>query len=866
MNNKKKILNKFTSLFLAILMLVQIPLSSLDVFALGDGNQTTTESIESTETSETTPTTPEENSSEITSNDIGIISIEDDEGEESVDNWELSVVFYDSTVGNGKTALTEINWDASDGGFGQGTARTITVQINYKNRNAITTYAPGELEITIPNLVYGTSEKITYTPSYMGLNYAYIRTGFLDSQCSYTYLLGANDSTHTGYDWNFFNGNSQISSGTPILKFYNANTIEENTNFEGSIKIEFTITPNAESERQLSRTDIGFFDECTHNYSLDLQASLTNIMNSNTISYNYTRTYIHPWEGRTPATLEKTASKITSLDFLPNASDYYWVKYTFLQRNVNTMTFSDEECSPYPYIMAKYNETEIRDILPEGCIVFDKNIQLVETDKEYYSLNAYADHSPNSNYYIVGYPKSIYNEENNNLIITNTADIYGIYPDGNSMEYMNSASVTINLAEFDFAYDGNLYNVNKYGTNGSLRYQTIINNRLETTSWLSNHNVAIWSMSPQVIYSGKPLTLKFGDDLLYITNQDGQYIKLLDSEYCFRQIEFNQGGYAVNGHGNKIETGKYNCEFWIRYSGDTEYTLFESFTYDNSKYYERWTFEESEQVVGFYFIIHDLEESFLHKYPNSKDSGIVKAYTQIKKQDIPENGTIYNFDYLQVYTKDNEGNLILQNEPTIDNYSTLVTKEEIAEYDIATYGTYVQRAVGSKNWNYYNVVQKTNEISVYKAVSSKVIQDANNEKFNISYNLRTMMSGTNVEKLYIDQYNPDYLINGATFYDLLPKGMELESTPLDILNSLTVRTENNVYDSNGDPLNDTDFYSLIKSNTTIEILENWNNTGQTQIKIFVDLSNSPIYVGYYQSFRLVYLNFYYDCSISYDSC
>ena len=34
------------------------------------------------------------------------------------DNWELGLVFYDSSVDNGKTALTEINWDASDGGYG----------------------------------------------------------------------------------------------------------------------------------------------------------------------------------------------------------------------------------------------------------------------------------------------------------------------------------------------------------------------------------------------------------------------------------------------------------------------------------------------------------------------------------------------------------------------------------------------------------------------------------------------------------------------------------------------------------------------------------------------------------------------------
>ena len=47
------------------------------------------------------------------------------------DNWELGLVFYDSSVDNGKTALTEINWDASDGGYGQGETRTISFVFTY---------------------------------------------------------------------------------------------------------------------------------------------------------------------------------------------------------------------------------------------------------------------------------------------------------------------------------------------------------------------------------------------------------------------------------------------------------------------------------------------------------------------------------------------------------------------------------------------------------------------------------------------------------------------------------------------------------------------------------------------------------------
>ena len=81
-------------------------------------------------------------------------TVDEETGEIVTDNWELGVVFYDSSIDNGKTPLTEISWDASDGGYAAGEPRVITVQINYKNTSAVTTYQPGELEIRIPNLIY----------------------------------------------------------------------------------------------------------------------------------------------------------------------------------------------------------------------------------------------------------------------------------------------------------------------------------------------------------------------------------------------------------------------------------------------------------------------------------------------------------------------------------------------------------------------------------------------------------------------------------------------------------------------------------------------------------------------------------------
>ena len=70
-----------------------------------------------------------------------------EEDEPTEDGWELSLVFYDSTVDGGTTPLQEINWDASSTAYNVANSRTITVQINYKNTNTVTEYEPGTLEI-----------------------------------------------------------------------------------------------------------------------------------------------------------------------------------------------------------------------------------------------------------------------------------------------------------------------------------------------------------------------------------------------------------------------------------------------------------------------------------------------------------------------------------------------------------------------------------------------------------------------------------------------------------------------------------------------------------------------------------------------
>ena len=903
-------------------------------------------------------------------------TVDEETGEVLTDNWELGIVFYDSTVDNGKTPLTEINWDASDGGYQEGTPRVITVQINYKNTNTVTTYEPGELTISIPNLAYDT-DIFYYDTTWSTAN---------KPLWSSSIIVGANDSTHTGYDWDFSTGSSPTNT-QKIYTFTNANIIEEKSNFEGSIQIVYTITPKSESIEK-------YADECTHAYKMKLQAALgktednmtistqlnnveklftspnwpnnyennmststyyweytsENLKNlivsfeptstlrsgdyiylynkngtmlqslsgknmagnayfitgnyikiamssnyystdkgfsvsigsdlekvinipdtmiaSNEINLNYTRTYSHSWVHE-EVSFSKIAEKITSYDGLgTNPENYIWVKYLF------KLGYVSEE---YPYVGMDYETALIYDVLPEGCICYTYNGEKIETTDDtglYIIDQSCGGWYGNERIIFVGYPKVLYNNDAGNLLITNTAEYYGYWNDSPSeLSFLNTSSTTINLSDFEFEYSGNLFSISKSAPtrfNNGLRYQDIVNN------W--EYNMAGWEIYPTIYNTGNLLTVKIGDDLMLATNKSGNVVKLNDEDYCFTHIQMCP---LYNGNGVKIKNGKYNCELWVRYAGATEYALYEKFTIFNGGEptnadpdgWGVWKFSEDQKIVGYYFLIKDLVESIA---PLNAYNGYILSHVKFYKQDIEQIGTLYNLCYLQVYYKDENGNLILQNEPTIDSYANMVTKDKIAQYDQDTYRTYMQRAAAEIPWKYYNVNQSSIDLYAIKNNQGSIIQDEKNELFIGEYYIGAKIgSNIQLQTNYLKDYSTEYCITGFKIHDLLPQGMEVISTEEEILNSLYFSLDSsshgypNFYSTNYDPISLDEFKQLIINNQTISIIPNWKNTGRTKIDIIIDLTNNPLLIfgrtasSFTDAF--IHMKYFLKYQIKYDS-
>ena len=790
-------------------------------------------------------------------------TVDEETGEIFTDNWEISTVFYDSTIDSGVTPLTEINWDASDGSYKNGEPRVITVQINYQNTSAVTTYQPGELSITIDNPLKGAHVS---------------STGYSGQHLHQAITVGANDSTHTGYDWNYtyirdpdniYNQSFSSSKEIGTFIFTNANVIEEKSNFEGSIQIVYSITPWENDGTYNS--DTKYKDEHTYNHTKKLQAILsydktnesneiiTQNITSNELIFNYTRIYLHPWL-RNNYTIDKTANKITSLDRLPTG-DYYWVKYTF---KIKATSFS----MGYPYINA--DNLTLKDQFPSNSIVCNDNFELLNpVEGTTYILNA--THFNNAYYgypinIYVGYPKSLYNETIGNLNITNHVDLYAKY--NNQTEYVFAADdeVSLNLTDFVFSYSGELYSIKK-----DIEDDTSLNIYYESISGIDPllNNSTNFCIFPNVLYTGQVMDIKIGDDLLFVTSNNGSYRKIEENEYCFTSISFPF--YLVNGHNKMIPANTYNIELWIKYQNTSEYILYETFknnasTSENDM--KKWSFSETQNVAGFYFIIKDIQESIFSEYDyyNNIQREAIRCTIKFNNiNNISESGTIHNFAYLQVYIND-----ILQNEPSINSYANFITKEEIASFDQNTYGVYVQRDSQSINYAKYTPPKLSNRIEFYKNMSS-FIQDAENEIF----------TGTTSLSLSFDSHNNNSLLEheiktygflfpeeqkfiGFELYDLLPIGMDLTSSVENIIDSFYVDGSYWVYDNNGKKYSNTDLLNLIKNNATINIIENYNNTNRTYISILVNFENTPLILrGLNRSFSV---GTRYNYNVTYDSC
>lgn len=503
--------------------------------------------------------------------------------EEKISNdWNLEIFFYDSNINNGKTPLTEYNWNAVD----HNEIKDVIIQINYKNSNIQTSYAPGELKIIIPKL-----------KSYNGYFSLYdITAGTIED----------------GFQWKYaYSGNNIVIS--------NNSKVEANTNFEGSIQLAFRPSP------------IQIRNNTVQEFSAQLEYKKEIIAQSDKIIFNYT-------SSRKEHSINIKANKVNGYDRLPeDAENYIWIRWHVdLYSNYGVrdiLVTGNNGYRPATIDSKLYFVTHV----PANAIVVDSDMNVVENKNGEAKINTYTHgfyYATESLYriqsdIIIGYPLEEYKTQK----IENKIDVYGVYWDEEETSYLCNNTSTINAADYLFTGYGRLYWHTK--NNGGI----ISSDRSKL-----NYSSTQYSNNIDIRYTGKAMDVEIADDLMFAPNSNNEYRQLNDDEYYFSGLDWI-GGVLINSNNTKIQP--YDMELWVRYSGETNFVLFKDGLIANKSYEnkERFDFTTSEKkVVGWKVVLKDVEESLLSQW-----SYMTRIFVSVSTDDISDNGYVYNFSYLKVY-------------------------------------------------------------------------------------------------------------------------------------------------------------------------------------------------------------------------
>lgn len=216
--------------------------------------------------------------------DVSIMNVfhEIKQSPEDLVGWNLSLLMYDSTIDNGRTAINSVEWNATN--FDE--VRHVIVQVNLSNINTTKNYAPGELTISVDSLgkvvPFGNGNVEIYgTP-------ASIAADKLDKE-------------EKEYDWSY-----KYDTSNSQIFFTNNNTIAAGASFESTIQMAYTL----DAEYVQNGADV------TLNAYLNEELSSINTLNYKcTTNRKVGKNYL-------------TCKKIISYDeLIENATDYIWTRF-----------------------------------------------------------------------------------------------------------------------------------------------------------------------------------------------------------------------------------------------------------------------------------------------------------------------------------------------------------------------------------------------------------------------------------------------------------------------------------------------------------------------------------------------------------
>lgn len=387
------------------------------------------------------------------------------------------------------------------------------------------TYGPEEIQIHLSDM-YNLTGLDYYNSRYMALDIGAEEKGSGSGKGDWYYTRVFNEETLT---------NDYV--------FTNKNTI--NTSFTSTFQIVFTFYNVREYLNAVLSKDI----------TATLLNNGTTLSNSNTLKFNFQSTkdkYGLVFD--TPGQLSWPNLILSKID------SNKWDDYIFINLPIKA-SFDEIKSNA---LQAGYH---LDLSLPEDVIVVLHDTLYESSEICLFSksdVSNYTSVKTNFYYNYLYYALALPREKYLNL---GTLDVeakwYGTYIGHTTEELVAQDTITINVNEFDYIYEGELYSSSKDAVLDKDLYQEVMENGYGKTEYIGN--TQDWDLGAAAVYYGKPYNLIIGDDLQYFVYDDNSFRKLEDDEKAITYITL------YNPLSKQV-----SYELWIKRVGSDSYQRIQS--------------------------------------------------------------------------------------------------------------------------------------------------------------------------------------------------------------------------------------------------------------------------------------------------
>ena len=699
------------------------------------------------------------------------------------DNWEIDLQLYDVT--NGKTPVNNIIWDST-----KIEEKIYQLAISYKNTIPEKEYAPGSIQIEVDSILDNIRDcqDIVINGNF-GSN---TPQGY-----DITYSIDADkaSSTNKVNQWSYSvesTGKSYYNVPTKFI-ITNNETFEAQASCQGTIAITFTLNSNTVKSPS------------SGTYGVVFKTSDGTKLTTDTFDFNFT-------SNKRPYSLNIEAEKLKSLSGLgEDANNYVWAKYSI-----------DYDILAHAGVREAFGKT-LKIAIPEGAVMYDSSYTTISKSSDgKYDLGAYVEKLniktlledniiSNAKTFIVAFPKDTYS-----TTLDITAYLYGTYRDENSVELLAEKPDSRAASQFELDYEGELYYIGKTTITPNVSYE-----KISTTG--AN---AKWKLYYGAKHSSEvgAINMICGDDILYAQDKDYNWYQLSDDEYSFVSFNTtykgNQDYYGLRNMGTGADVSdKYDVAIYVRYKGSSTYNLWQEGKLNASGIGANLTFPAN--VVGVKFKVLNSDNEDIELYGDLE--------VKLTSTAMVSDSDIYNFSYLEIEKIDGTP---VELDITEENYITAPTKTHIMTYDQNTYGHLMFRS--------------TDDITAGDSIvrlgawqdfdTTSVVVDSSKETINFNYTI-----GVGFAIRYELSTTNEFI--GYTLYDLLPEGIELNATEAQIKSAFAKNQNVNIFN------NKSNTYSQYSNgthrkwwedHTIVEIIEDYQGTGRTLLKVQLDCKDDPI--------------------------